>query len=276
MPLLMPKQRGVQREASWSGRPANNGTVVTSDSVAHTLPSTYTELIAATSFDSYWVNITVHSNHLANTNSDSLLNIYVGASSAEQVLIPNLLAGWAASTPHSNALPLKRYGFPLRIPAGTRLSARHQSVRTSTGVTVQVELLGGDPTPHWVGTRVECVGGDTATSRGVAVTPGTTSEGTLTSIGTSTYEWGFVQPMIGGNIPDTTMNAHAHAADIGSGAATVIAGLEDFYFLTSNAEWSANYSDGRFCLVPAGTTLYLRSQFGSTAESNDWCIYGVA
>jgi hypothetical protein len=271
MPLLLPKTRGVRWESNFTGRPLSTwGTDVPSDTVAHTLPVAFTELLAATTFDTDWVEIWLHNNSATNTDTDSLVTIYIGAGGAEQVLIPTLLAGWVTTL---GTAP-RKYGFPLRIPSGSRLSARHQSVRTSTNVTVMIELLSRNQ-GSWVGERVECVGANTATSGGTFLTPGTTSEGTLTSIATNTYDWGFVLPMNHGNT-DTTMNFGIISVDVGSGAATVISGLEEFIMTASTSETSSNLSQGRYCHVPASTTLHLRAQHSATAESCDWCIYGVA
>lgn len=277
MPLMLPKQRAITRESNLSGRPAGPwGTTVTSDGVAHTLPTAYTELIAATTYDSDWVNIAFTNNNASNTDTDSLVTVYIGAGTAEQVLIPTLLAGWTANSAAS--FHFKRYSFPLHVPAGSRISARHQSVRTSTSVNMWIELLGGCSGDHWTGTRVECVGADTGTSGGTAVTAGGASEGTLTSIGTNTYEWGYVQPMIGGNTTDTSMNNGLVGCDLASSSSTanLISGLDDFLFDTTASETAAPVgSSGRFCTIPASTTLYLRSQTSATAEGQDWCIYGV-
>lgn len=277
MPLLMPTTRGIRREWNHSGQPTNTmGTAVPSHTVAHQLPSTYTELIATTSFDTDWVEVIIHNNSSSNTNTDSLLNIYVGANSAEQLLIPNLLAGWVAAVASANTGSVKRYGFPLCVPAGSRLSARHQSVRTSTNTYVIITLFGGN-LDHWTGTKVECVGAVTGSSRGTSVTPGSGSEGTLTSIGTNTFGWGYVQPMLGGNVTDTIMPNQVILADLASGSATsaLLGGLEDFAFQGNQNEVACNVSQGRYAMVPASTTLYLRGQVSGSADANDYCIYGV-
>ncbi len=273
MPLLLPKQKGVRREANFSGRPANTwGTSLTSDGTAHVEPATETEIFASTAFDTDWVNIWVHANSLANTDTDSLINIKVGAAGSEVSVIPNLLAGWALA--NDSGLVPRHYGFPLHIPAGSRISATHRSVRLSVTVRCMVELLGGGQGVHWVGTAVEAVGADTATSSGTYVTPGGASEGTLTSLGTTTNEWGFVQPMLGGNT-DTTMNSGILTCDLGSGASTAIPGLEEFIFLSNTAEASTNNALGRYCYVPDGTTLHLRAQTSATAEAMAFVAYGV-
>lgn len=273
MPLMLPKQRGLRHEMNYSGRPveATWGTALTSDTVAHTEPATETELIASTAFDTDWVIIRFNNNSGAVTNTDSLVNIKVGAAGSEVTIIENLFAGWV-----SNANNYVQYEFPLRIPAGSRISATHRSVRTSTAVYCLIDLFGGGDGLHWVGTGVEAVGAATASSGGTAITPGTTSEGTLTSIGTNTYDWGFVVPWQSSNA-DTSLTANIMSFDIASGATTgdLIPGLEDFWTTSNTGEFYTDSPLGRYCHIPAGTTLYLRAQYGTTAEAKDWIIYGV-
>jgi len=284
MPLLLPTQRGVLRESNFTGRPATTwGTILTSDGTAHVEPATETQLIASTSFDTDWVNIWLHTNNASATDSDSLVNIKVGAAASEVTIIPNLLAGWVSTLPPGNASGMggpKYYGFPLRIPAGTRISATHRSVRISAAVTCMIELLGGGQGTHWTGTTVEAIGADTATSSGTYVTLGGASEGTLTRLGASDgaatvgSEWGFVQPMLGGNT-DTTMNAGLLTCDLGTSAA-VIPGLDEFIMWSAAQEVSGNMAAGRYCNVPVGTILHLRAQTSATAEAMAFVAYGVS
>lgn len=278
MPLLLPTQRGVSREANFTGRPATTwGTVLTSDGTTNVEPATETQLIASTSFDTDWVNIWFHTNFTAATDSDSLVNIKAGTAGNEVSIIPNLLAGWVSGPAGPSST--RKYGFPLRIPAGTRLSATHRSVRVSTGVTCMIELLGGGGITHWAGTQVEAIGADTANSTGTYVTPGGVSEGTLTRLGatdgaaTIAGNWGYCLPMLGGNT-DTTMNAGILTADLGTSAA-VIPGLDEFIFQSISTEFSFNESVGRYCGVPVGTILYLRAQTSATAEAMAFVAYGV-
>lgn len=274
MPLLIPKQRGVRREANFTGRPtATWGTTLTSHAtVAHTEPTTPTQLIASTAFDTDMVRIYFHTNSGATTNSSSLVNIKVGAASSEVTIIPNLFAGFVGA---GDAQAKRVYSFPLRIPAGSRISATHRSVRTNTAVYCMIELLGGGDGHHWVGTGVEAVGANTADSGGTSVTMGTTSDGTLTSIGTSTYAWGYIVPGVSGN--DTTTNGSLHDWDIASGSATtdLIPGLDQFLTRFSTSEASMGFVSGRYLHVPAGTTYYIRGQSSGAAEDLDVIIYGV-
>jgi len=279
MPLFLPKQRANQREANFSGQPSFTwGTVLTSHTVAHEYPTTYTQLIASTAFDTDWVSINLHSNFAIATDTDSIVTIYAGAGGSEQILIADLLAGWT-NVFEGQGLNTKTYGFPLRIPAGTRLSARHRSIRTSTAVTCMIELFGGGGGHHWTGTRVEGVGlGAVSTSsQGTAVTPGTTSEGSFTTIGSATvYDWGYVVPMMAGNV-DVTMLNDIVSADLGVGG-VALGGLDEWLFCAFTSESSGPYRGqiGRYTHIPAGTTLQLRAQATGSAEAKDFGIYGVA
>ena len=274
MPHLMTKQRGVRRESNFTARPgATWGTALTSDSVAHTEPATETQLIASTAFDTDMVRIWFHSNLGAATDTASLVNIKVGAAGSEQTIIPNLTA-CGAGTGGSQAM--MGYSFPLRIPAGSRISATHRSVRTSVALYCLIELLGGGDGHHWVGTAVEDVGANTADSGGTAVTMGTTAEGTLTSIGTNTYDWGYIVPGIANN-GDTATLANLHGWDIASGSSTtdLIPGLEDFLSHANASEFFMHYIPGRYLHIPAGTTLYARGRTSGNAEDLDVILYGV-
>lgn len=273
MPLMTAKQRGVRRQSNvvgrWSGF-ANSGTALPCDATDH-VEGVATEIIASTSFDTDWVCIRFHSTAFTGRITDKLVNIKVGGAGVEQTIIPNLFAGWA-----SVQRPFMQYEFPLRIPAGSRITGTCRGVDTAYEAHCFIELFGGGDGHHWVGTGVEAVGADTATSGGVAVTPGTTSEGTLTSIGTSTYDWGYVLPMQSSNA-DISLSSGINAYDIASGATTadLIPGLEDFFSTSNSSEYYVQFPLGRYCHIPAGTTLYLRSQFSTTAEAKDHIIYGV-
>jgi hypothetical protein len=274
MPYALPKVIGVRLQSNISGQPANNqGTVLTSDGTAHVEPATETEIIAATDFDTDWVYVKFMNNGGAVINSSSLVNIKVGAVGSEQLLIPNLLAGWVST---EFSAPARTYKFPLRIPAGSRISGTHRSARVNTGVTCQIKLFGGGEGMHWTGSAVEEVGAFTGDSGGTSVSPGQASDGTLTSLGTTAHDWGYVLPMVGGNV-DTAEVGGAVAADLGSSSSVAIPGLDEFYFSSSISEFFSNPQAifGRFCFVPAGTTLHLRSQGSGAGDADDWVVYGV-
>jgi len=270
--LAYPKTKGSRRESNVSGRPTTTwGTVLTSDGVAHTEPATETQLIAATSFDSYWVNLIFHTNFVTATVTDSLVSIKVGSAGNEVTVMENLLAGWVDNFTGTT----RRYGFPLRIPEGSRISATHRSVRTAVGVTCIIELIGGGAAPHWTGTKVESVGALTASSRGTQITPGTTSDGTFTNLATNVGEFGFVLPQVGGNT-DVSEVGGLYTCDIGANG-VLLPGLEDFIFGANATEyWYPVNANGRFYYLPAGTDIEARLQASGTAEAKSVVLYGVS
>src|SRR5687767_7460407 len=92
------------------------GTTVNHHTVAHTKNPTFTELIAATAFETQLIVLTLNSNNVAAGDSSSLMDIAIGAAAAESVIIPDLMAGFMGQ----GSAPLRHYIFPLRIPAGSR------------------------------------------------------------------------------------------------------------------------------------------------------------
>jgi hypothetical protein len=269
--LLVPFHRAVQRSASWAeGRPVSTqGVTLTSGGSAHAL-GTKVEVFASTTHDTTLVRIALAETQAAATRTDALCNIYVGADTAEQVLIPNLAAGWSGHSP-------KFYEFPLFIPAGTRISADLQALIVSDTAEVLMELFGGGSPIGWCGSRVECVGADTASSIGTSVTPGTTSEGSFTSIGTTVNEWRYIFPYVQGMLADSNIQSQMIALDIGVGG-SIYKGLEEFWFASSSNEnvWPGMGNVGRFSVIPASTALQARGQVeGATAEAFDVLIYGV-
>jgi hypothetical protein len=275
MSLFAPFHRGVQRSASWAeGRPATGtGVTLTASGTPHAL-GTKVDLFASTAHDASLVRIHVQGSTVNNTQTDQLMNVYVGAASAEQVLIPNLITGWS-NVMTTNQVIGRTYEFPLFIPAGTRVSADIQALIASDTVEVLMELFGGGEPLGWCGKGVECLGAVTASSQGTSVTPGTTSEGTFTDIGTTAREWRWIVPMPQGSLTDTVMAGNWVAVDVGVGGA-IYQGLEEFHFATSTNEGIQNVHGGRWCRIPSGTALQLRAQnSGSTAEPLDCCIYGV-
>ena len=274
--LAYPYPRAVEYAKSWTdARPATTtGTQVTAGGSAHTL-GTKVVLFSSTAFDAWWVRVIIMASGTAATRTDALINIYVGADTAEQVIIPNLLAG--ATGTFSAQEPLKFYYFPLHIPAGSRITCDMQSVTASRTARVAMELWGGGFPLSWYGKKVEAVGATPASSIGVSVTPGTSSEGSFTNIGTTSQESYYILPGIGGQLADTNNTNGVNSLDIGVGG-SVYRECDDFWFEQNNNENNGSLHGGlgRFVIVPSSTTLQARIQTSSgTAEAQDVIIYVV-
>jgi hypothetical protein len=143
---------------------------------------------ASTSYPAAWALVSMMRPSSA---ADYLVDVSVGAASAEQVVIANL--------PYSNNIVTSptaaNYLLPLSIPAGSRVAARCQSNTAGATIDVQVNLFapmfGGE---RGLG-RVETCGANTGTSLGTTI-PGHTSvantKGTWTELIAATsfpYRW---------------------------------------------------------------------------------------
>jgi hypothetical protein len=179
------------------------GIVLTADASNHT-KGAWVELIASTTYASSWL---LFSTVIAGTGLGQtyLVDIAVGASTAEQLIIPNL------------------HAFMRFVPAGTRISARCQSsAGTSTlGVLATIIASPMESTPGY--SRFEAAGVVTATSRSTLLNdPGTVAhtDGTWTELIASTgfpYRW---MCIAFSNPNDTAWagGAATHLVDIGVGA----------------------------------------------------------
>jgi len=273
MALLVPYHRQQSQERNFSGRPTTTwGTVLTASATPHALPASPTEIIASTAYDACRVVVQIDGPWGSNTNTDALLNIYLGAASSEVLFIPNLLAGWVMPNT-STTPPARGYLFPLFIPRGSRISASLRALIASETANVRISLYGGDDA--WAGAGVESVGAVTASSRGTNVTPGTTSDGTFTDLATTVRAFRYVFATIMGN-PDTTLAADRLALDLGTGSA-LIAGLENFSTIDSSSEYQSHeWPEGRWVDVAAGTALQARLQSqGADAEAKSVIAWGV-
>lgn len=276
MALAVPSTRNIARELSYSGRATDTwGTQITASATPHALTGTPTQIIAATRDEAEWIRVSVFGMHTTATNTDALLNIYIGAGGSEVLFIDSLMAGWTdaqltlALTGHP-----RTFWFPVRIPRGTRISAELRALIASDTCRVLIDLGVSNGT-HWVGSGVETLGEDTAASEGTDITPGTTSEGTFTSIGTTGRRYRYITPGIMGN-NDTTLLQGDIAWDIGTSSA-VLQGMEHWLTNDHSSEVQSNwYETGWWCDIPSGTALELRGQSGTTVSGlQTACLYGV-
>lgn len=277
--LLVPQGGPGLIECSQSST-SSEGTTVTASGSTHTKGS-YSQLIAATARDACGIMVLLNNVGVASTNARALVDIAIGAASSEQVLIPDLMAGNAGAW--NNAMNGgAMYYFPIRIPAGVRLSARCQASTASDTVNVVVWLVGGLSLPGlYAGQRVTAYGIDSANSSGVAHTPGSTNAyATATQIVSSTG-----RPIralqLGVDMgTDTTGTNMRGMVRIGLGATpNYIA--EHLPFGESTTLESMDNRMTNFLLsmmgfnIPAGADLRLSAMVSGTGEARRWALYGV-
>ena len=274
MSLAVPASRAQARQRNFSGVPSDVwGTEITASATPHALTGTETEIIAATTYEAEWIRITCQETHASATNTDSLLNIYIGAAGSEVLFIDSLLAGWAGAIAGTVTTP-RSYWFPVRIPRGTRISGELRALIASETIEVLIEL-GVSNGAHWVGSGVETLGEDTAASEGTDVTPGSGAEGSYATIGTTGRRYRYIIPGVMGN-NDTTLLAGITAWDIGVGSAAY-QGLDDWINSDAASEVQTPWTDmGFWCDIPSGTALQLRSAANAAPSGlQTAALYGV-
>lgn len=255
------------------------GVTVTASSTAHT-KGNWAQLIASTSAPAYGITVQVLACAASNTATSSLLDIGVGPAGSEQVIIPNLGAGYKLDEGVSNSPEV--WFFPLYVPEGVRLAARMQSQVASRTAVVRILLhhrpvgLGG-----FVGTRVTTYGANTSTSQGVAVTHGNNVLGTAAQITASTTDRiRYMQLSHMANSRSALTDCRV-MAEVRIGASTAITPLLQGAQDTGVESTSINAGNARLSRMlfdlPSGIDLRIACMVNASAAT--WCdfmIHGVS
>ncbi len=245
---------------------------------------TYAQVLTAAdvSKDVFGLHIQFNSNATSGAARDTICDIGMDAAGGTSytTLIPSLLASSAAPALGATGAGLN-YFFPLYIKAGSTVAVR-ASVNNGTVGTLRCKIrIFGAPRDRRnvaVGTKVIAYGISAGTSTGTAVTPGTTSEGTWTSLGTvatGDNPW-FWQYGVGVN--QGTITAVGYTGDLGIGDASnkAIVCEDRVWQGTTTEQW---YDDGYvFCPYQAkeADIVYGRLQCSGTAVSGiSMAAYGV-
>lgn len=187
MPDLSTIAGGPSTVASTPG--SSTGISLTANASNHTKATTWTELISSTTYDANWVMVMLGGS--GGSGSRWLVDIGTGASTSEQVLIPNLAFGTSSNTTTDTQAC---YLMPLRVARSTRISARCQSNVGSSTIVVGMHLIATPITaPPGLG-RVEFIGNTAVTGGPTLSDPGGTAhtDGTWAELIASTafpYKW---------------------------------------------------------------------------------------
>lgn len=207
--------------------------------------------------------------------SDAICNIGIDPAGGTSftTLIPDLLCSSASvyAASFNGASGGISYYFPIFIPAGSSVGAQFSTNASVNDPYAFVTLYGQPSRPDAinVGRWVDSYGITAASSSGTAVTPGTSSPGAWTSLGTPTRSGWYTQVGIG--INDSTMAAESYLCDLAVGDASnkrII--TEHNIFSTDTLEqMSCDYRDEQ-CYAPVTTSdiIYGRIQASATANSN--------
>lgn len=134
---------GFQRVTAYGANTGDSGGVqIDPGSVAHTKPSTFTEIDAAIAHAIKWLGIAVGEDDGLRSKQGYLMDLALGAVSSEKIVVPDLQFCW-----HNKVLNMHPcfQGFPVDLAQAIRLSGRAQSGFTVAGQReFDIVLYGAD------------------------------------------------------------------------------------------------------------------------------------
>ena len=173
----------------------------------------------------------------------------------------------------SNGGPVWFY-LPRRLRAGTSIGLKgsvNSADLTAFSAYAQLWCRPRRPELARAGAYVDTLGATTASSSGTAVTPGTTSDGSWTQIGTLTRSAWYLAWGVG--VDDSTMSNNVGHVDISIGDASnkrIV--VSNGYFFTAANEAIGKPAQGAFVRGSAGDVVYARMQVGPNAADSNYSV----
>jgi hypothetical protein len=267
----VPNEWGIRLDTHPGRITSTKGVSVTP---AQNSKGSYFQIISGASltFDVYAIEVVILANNVSAAIRDAVVDIGtdVAGGTTYTVVIPDLIGSDAGTLAGETIVPY-RYYFPLGIKAGSSIGAR-AAVNNATVGTLRVFcILYGKPNrPEQVrvGSVVQALTVNLAGSRGTTVVPGTTSEGSWTSLGTLTRDaWWW---RLGLGIADATITGVSYASDLSAGAAggdkMILEEVITHAYGTEQVTTIHPYGQG-VREIAAGETIHGRIQCATNADS---------
>jgi hypothetical protein len=248
-----------------------NNTSLTADTTAHT-KGAWSQIISSTSANTSFLVLNIGTIAANATNTATLVDIGTGASGSETVVAANIAVGGAGSAGPSNLACA--FGIPLKIPSGTRVAARMQSVVTGgkTALLQSALLDTGDYAS--APTSVDVIGSSTATSQGVSFSG---ASGTWTEAISSTSQK-YRGVVIVFSTHSTDIATIATLCEVGVGASG-----SEVAFGGARATYSNNESVGLLRpwtyifgqSIPAGSRLAVKHDIAANPDRYGFTLIGI-
>jgi len=249
---------------------ASSSVTVTADTTAHT-KGAWSQLVSSSSANASFLVIVVNNISTAATNTATLLDIATGASGSEVAIAQNIAVGAAAP---ATAFIGSVFGFPYKIPSGTRISARIQSVVTG-GKTASVQCFtinAGDY--NTAPTSIDVIGGNTANSQGVSFSG---ASGTWVQATSSTSQaYRAVVPVLSLHTDTAVTFTTNYEVGVGAAGSEVSFGDTRHQFDTSERSTSVapfSYLMGRN--IPSGSRLAVKHAIAANPERYGFSLIGI-
>ena len=250
------------------------GTVVTSSATANT-KGAYTQLIAATASDAAFMEVRIY---VQNSNSPNFaIDIAVGASGSEVVLVPNLVTQTIFA-----GYNLVVWAFPISIPAGTRIAARMQDSSGSQTATVSLTLFDAGFTMPDGYSGVDAIGFTATSTEGTSLTPSTTVDtmGAYSQlIAATTRDYVGIFGAFDSQQGNSKVQSYLVDVAIGASGSEQIIIPKLFNYNSDSNNWMFQFPFHPI-QIPAGTRIAARCQTNATSGSGnqrpiDLTLYGV-
>lgn len=189
------------------------GTSIVGSGTANT-KGAWVQLVASTASDSWGMIAQIQYRGTTNLSDDFLIDIGIGGSGSEVVLVGNLLAS-------TNAVRQGLYEtfLPIAIPSGTRVSARCQNNSTSTADILGLSIVLFGKGTQSGASACQTYGANTADSGGIVVDAGAAPNtkgawAQVTAATTADCNWIAVHV---GDAGDTSRASANYLLDVGTG-----------------------------------------------------------
>lgn len=247
---------------------------VTANTSAHT-KGAWAQIVASTSADTNLIEVMIDAIQSGGVDTSTLVDIGVGASGSEVVVVENVAVGGASSYLGGSSDNALCFAVPVYIPSGSRVAARIQSVVTGGKTCAATVRLSATANPVLTSSTSTTFGSSTATSAGTAMSA---SSGTYTELVAATaarYDaLCFVPSTSGTNI---TQVVRVFGIAIGEAGSEQLIGILEA--TTTQAEGCALTSGPRQTLFlgdfPAGSRISATMLENASASIN-LCGVGVA
>ncbi len=268
MYLPLPSQAAWQHNLDATPSATVPGTSVAASSSIHTKNATYTQLIAATTYDSYGFWLLLCTSQSAGADTSMLFDLAIGASTAEVVILPNMMCGFRTAV---NSGVVVQF-IPLFIPKGSRVSGNLQALIASDTIDCTIWLNGGGSNLQGpIFTGCDAYGVDLTDSGGTTHTPGNTgAESTDANVGvTLTRNYGGV--MLGLGFSGITMASNGYHWELTDGTTTMC----EWYSGHTTSETIQGPFPATPFLIPLalGTQLQIQAEATGTADAHDVAFY---
>ncbi len=238
---------------------------VTADASAHT-KGAWSQLVASTSDDISLLRLLISGVNASATNTATLLDIGTGESGSETVVVPDIAIGTASNV---------TIVIPLKIPSGTRVAARIQSVVTGgkTAAVVPIFLNAGDY--NTAPSNVDVISANTANSQGISFTG---ASGTWTEAISSTSRAYRAVAFVPSAHDADMVNIINTVMEIGVGAAgnEILFGSTFTVYVNNEQTQTGSINFPIFGRnIPAGSRLAVKHNITANPDRYGFCLIGI-